>query len=367
VSPLLVWRARLPLPLASLTTIPHRAVSLSVTRCGLAAGLVHFYLSNYQDRRFLWGPHGVLAQAPWTGHGSLITSVSPYRFWPSEVGFEVLFHLSLLLALAFGLFGGRLLTAANWLMLSGLHGQNPLLLDGGDNLARLLLLFMTLTDNNLYLAVGAVRRRNRLRHRLGYHPGSTRFFIHNCGVLLVAFQVVILYGAAILWKLSGEPWRDGTALYYVFRVTEFTYRPLPSLVVENPVLVTILTYGVIVSQMALVWFAVRRRRPFVVLGAAMVLHAGIAVSMGLVTFSVVILSGVAVLVDDAAWIAVLAVAARFFCSPHAQGSPTTLHPCPVRPVAAAPFRDLRSHPGNRQMGPPVRWSRDESPLAQRGP
>ena len=331
-----IWR-----PVPSFATAPYRAVSVSVARCGLAAGLTHFYLSNYQHRRFLWGSDGLLSHAGWIRPGNPLGAVSPYRLWPDEFGFEVLFHLALFLGLAFGLFGGRLLSGANWFMLTGLHGQNPLLLDGGDNLLRLLLLFLVLTDNNLYLAVGARRRRERLRHRPGGR--SARFFVHNCGVLLMVFQVLALYGAAVLWKLAGDPWRDGTALYYVSRATEFAYRPPPSFLVENPVLVTLLTYGVIVSQVAIVWFTVRRKRPFLVLGTALALHIGIAVSMGLITFSVVILSADAVLVGDAAWMALAAAGARVLSAPSAQRSPApSVHRWPVPPVAPAPVADLRS-------------------------
>jgi hypothetical protein len=329
-------------PVASFVSAAHRTVSVSVARCGLAVGLTHFYLSNYHQRRFLWGSDGLLSHAGWLHVGNPLGALSPYRLWPGEFGFEVLFHLGLFLGLAFGLFGGRLLSGANWFMLTGLQGQNPLLLDGGDNLLRLLLLFLVLTDNNLYMAVGARRRRERLRHRLG--EGSARFFVHNCGVLLMVFQVLALYGAAVLWKLSGEPWRDGTALYYVSRATEFAYRPLPSFVLENPVLVTLLTYGVIVSQVVIVWFTVRRQRPFLVLGTALALHIGIAVSMGLVTFSVVILSADAVLVGNAAWMALAAAGARVLSSPSAQSSSAgSAQRWPVPSVASAPVADLRSH------------------------
>ena len=213
---------------------------------------------------------------------------------------------------------------------------------------RLLLCLLILTDNNLYLAVGARRRREAFRRRLALQRSRTRLFVHNCGVLLVVFQVVALYGAAVLWKLSGEPWRDGTALYYVARATEFSYRPLPLFIVENPVLVTLFTYGVIIAQTAIVWFTVRRKRPYVVLVTALVLHAGIALSMGLVTFSVVILSADAVLVGDATWTALAAALARLLSSPDEERSPAGLlhRGRPVRPVAPAPVGDLRSQPGD---------------------
>lgn len=328
------------------SAVAHRAVAVSVARLGLAAGLVHFYLSSYNDRRFLWGANGVLSHAAWIGPGNPLGAVSPYRLWRGEMAFEVLFHLGLLLALAFGVFGGRLLTASNWFMLESLHGRNPLVLDGGDNLLRLLLLLLVLTESNLYLAVGARRRRDGFRRRLASQPTSNRFLVHNCGVLLLVFQVAVLYGAAVLWKLSGAPWRDGTALYYVSRATEFSYRPLPSFIIDNPVLVTLLTYGVVIAQMAIVWLTVRRKRPYVVLGSALLLHAGIAISMGLVTFSVVILSADAVLVGDATWTALAAALARLLSSPGGERSPAgplrRWRPRPVRPVAPVPFGGLGS-------------------------
>lgn len=120
-------------------------------------------------------------------------------------------------------------------------------------------------------------------------------------MLLIVFQALVLYGATILWKISGEPWRDGTALYYVSQAREFAYRPLPDLVVANPFLVTLLTYSVVVSQIGIVILVISRWWPYLLLATVLALHGGIALSMGLVTFSLIILSVDTALVSDTAW------------------------------------------------------------------
>jgi hypothetical protein len=78
------------------------------------------------------------------------------------------------------------------------------------------------------------------------------------------------------------------------------------------------------------------------LGAALARHGGIAVSMGLVTFSVVILAAVAVLVGHAAWMAVVAALARLLCAPSDEGPARgAVHRWPGQTMAPAPVGNVR--------------------------
>lgn len=64
--------------------------------------------------------------------------------------------------------------------------------------------------------------------------------------------------------------------------------------------------------------------------------------MGLVTFSVGILSAVAVLVRAAAWMAVVAALARLLCAPNEEGPARgAVHRWPGRTVAPAPVGNVR--------------------------
>lgn len=291
-------------------TRPRRTLGLSLLRIGLGVALVHFYASSYEDRWLIWGPSG-LGQ-----YGDRGSQLGPFHFlsfydlWTGPVAFELLFHSSLVAAVAFTVVGGRLLTGLNCLFLYSIHGRNPLVLDGGDNLLRLLLVLMLLTETDLHFSPRARRQLERWTRRITDGKPQLRGFAHNCGVLLIVFQVLVVYSVAILWKLDGEPWRNGTAMYYIANVEEFVFRPFPEFVVKNPYLITAVTYSVMIGQVAIVLLGLSRRHGAALFVIVVVLHGGIALSMGLVTFSVVMISAGGVLLRDADWLMLLGSISR---------------------------------------------------------
>ncbi|MGW8956280.1 DCC1-like thiol-disulfide oxidoreductase family protein [Paenibacillus sp. NPDC055715] len=87
----------------------------------------------------------------------------------------------------------------------------------------------------------------------------------------------------------GEMWQNGTALYYISQVREFS-RPILGYIVNHYVGLTILfTYLSIIIKIAFPFAVINKRlKPFVV--AAMILfHAGIGIGMGLLTFSLIMI------------------------------------------------------------------------------
>jgi uncharacterized membrane protein YphA (DoxX/SURF4 family) len=86
--------------------------------------------------------------------------------------------------------------------------------------------------------------------------------------LLQCFMVLVMLATG-LWKLAGEPWRDGTALYYVARIDDLFGRfPVPHYLFDTPWTVRAMTWSVLYVELAipfLIWIPKARRFSLLVL------------------------------------------------------------------------------------------------------
>jgi predicted DCC family thiol-disulfide oxidoreductase YuxK len=265
----------------------------SITRVLLGAWAVYYYLLHYPVRGLLWGPDGVW---PYQRFVASALSINPLRLSPSPLYFEVLFHGALAIALAYTLgVCTRASGALHWLMIWSLQERNVFLGDGGDNIMRIALLFLVLTDAGRYFSVDALRRRRPPRGWLG---PRLRAAAHIFGVLLVVSQLALLYASTGLYKVMGEVWQEGTALYYILRVDEFTWPGVAEAIYRSPYAVVFGTYSTVLFEVAFLPALFSRWTRYLVIAAGVLFHAGIALFMGLLTFSWSMLSLYPLLLSD---------------------------------------------------------------------
>ncbi|MFI9393536.1 HTTM domain-containing protein [Streptomyces bauhiniae] len=246
-----------------------------------------YYVSQYQERNYLFGPDGVL---PHDEFRAQLTGFSLYALSASPAYFQVVYHLGIAAALAVTLgIGGRPGLALHWVLLWSVYQRQPGLLDGGDNLAYVVIPFLLLTRcyDRFALPAGLA---GRLAQRL---PGRLRAVsvpFHNLGVLMVATQICLVYVVSGLYKVMGEEWQDGTALFYIMRVAEFELPGWSDLVYENDFLVVLGTYGTVAF---LVYFPlgvlVPALRPWAA-AASICFHLSIAFFMGLTGFALTMIA-----------------------------------------------------------------------------
>lgn len=272
------------------SSVPLGVVGVSGTRAVLGFVGLMFYVSQYADRDYLFGPHAVL---PWREFVAQLHddgSFSLYAWSASEAWFQLVFHLGLVIALMVTLgIGGRAGLACHWVFLWSLYERQPVLLDGGDNLAYLVLpmLLATRCYDRFSLPSGVA---DRLARRLPTHVRSLTTPLHNLGVVAIASQMCLVYVVSGLYKVQGQVWQDGTALFYVLRVPEFTLPGVSNLLYQNDFLVVAGTY---VTVIFLVYFPlgvlVPALRPW---AAAMSIsfHVAIALFMGLTGFALTMIA-----------------------------------------------------------------------------
>jgi hypothetical protein len=264
-------------------------VGTSVSRILLGASGVHLYLTSYGFRGYLWGPEGYRAH---TGLKSSVLSL--YRLSETTAWFEVVFHAGLVVALAFAIFGGRPLAFVHGVFLWSIYQRNPSFLEGGDNFARIAIILLAFTISNAYFAPGAAARRQRLRTR---PPGSWSATAHNTAVVLLVFQISLVYLTAGLWKVASLDWRSGTALWSISQLEDWAFAPVLTSLYRSAVVVGVLTYAVVALEVGFVPLLLTRLRIPVVLATA-AMHVGIAATMGLVGFAISMCAGLAVCLGD---------------------------------------------------------------------
>jgi predicted DCC family thiol-disulfide oxidoreductase YuxK len=176
---------------------------------------------------------------------------------------------------ALGLLSGTMTRLSTVLALLAFHIQElrlPELCDGGDNILRLVLIYMI-----LLLPPEAKPARGKLS-----------VWVHNLAVVAIASQLIVVYLTSGFMKASGQRWHHGTALYLVSQVDWFSL-PGTRAFFRNPIVTTFASYSTLAYQ---VWFPVAIFSPLrrVWLLAGMMFHLGIAVTMGLITFSTMMIS-----------------------------------------------------------------------------
>src|SRR5213079_293796 len=90
--------------------------------------------------------------------------------------------------------------------------RNPLITDGGDNLLRIILIYLVLADCGGCWSLDA-RRRGRRPVRQDSVRWQVGTVLHNAALVLVVFQVVVVYEVAGMAKVRGPLWQNGTAIY----------------------------------------------------------------------------------------------------------------------------------------------------------
>ncbi|MGY5386476.1 hypothetical protein [Bacillus spizizenii] len=96
----------------------------------------------------------------------------------------------------------------------------------------------------------------------------------------------------------GELWQNGTAIYYILQVQEFNLPWISDIIISSDFLIVFSTYFTILLQVAFPFLLFNKVTKYIALILLITLHLGIAVVMGLITFSLTIIVIDAILISD---------------------------------------------------------------------
>lgn len=142
-------------------------------------------------------------------------------------GFEAaLFALAAVAALSLCLgWRTKLATIASWVLLCSLHVRNPVLLNGGDVLLRLLVFW------SMFLPLGQVWSLDARRKARRGEPAS-RAMVLSPGTVCILLQVCLMYWLTAYHKYN-DTWIEGHGLLYSFSYDAYA-RPLASFLLQYP-------------------------------------------------------------------------------------------------------------------------------------
>ena len=222
------WPAAVRGKLADLFGLDLR--SLAVFRIGLGVLILSDLIGRAGDLGAHYTDEGVLPRSAITTprYVSLHLLDGTADFQGALFVLAGLFALALLVG-----WWTRLATATSWFLLMSLHARNPMILQGGDTLLRLLLFW------GLFLPLGARWSLDGLRQRGGRPPGDAAVSAASAALVL---QVCFVYWFSAALK-SHPAWRsEGTAVYYALSIDQFA-TPLGHYLLGFPGLLRGLTFA----------------------------------------------------------------------------------------------------------------------------
>ncbi|MYL69865.1 HTTM domain-containing protein [Halobacillus litoralis] len=289
-----------------LTNKKYMLIGTSILRISFGLLILYMYLIHYAQRRFLWGPNGMQSHENLLDQMTLTSNFSLYQVSNSAVYFEIIFHLGILFALLFTVgFMNRTVSILNFIFLWSLQHANVLILDGGDNIMRIVLLYLIFAHTASYFSIDS-----KLKAGKSSKPKPLSNALHNLAVLASILQLCLMYLSSGLHKVMGEMWTNGTALYYILQVGEYTHPLFQSIISSSDIILMIGAYSAIIIQLSFPFLLLNRYTKYLAMFNIVALHVGIAVVMGLFTFSAAMITMQFLMLSDREYEKVFAYVGR---------------------------------------------------------
>lgn len=200
-----------------------------------------------------------------------------FQIWMSNqailVGWGVLMAAALALTVGWH---SRVAAVIVWILILSFERRDPWAFNSGDVVVRIEALILALSP------CGAALSLDQRRMVGSFWSAQTR---RIWPVRLIQIQFCVIYVSAVMIKLTGDTWLNGTAVSYALRLVDMQRFSPPTWFSTDALDMNLLTWGTLAIELALgilVWN--RRCRPWV-LAAGVSLHLGIDVSIMIGIFS----------------------------------------------------------------------------------
>lgn len=271
--------------------------ALAAFRIAMGSLIVFDILLRARDFTAFYTDRGVL---PTDALYSDYAQVGSLHAWLGDAWLvAALFVLAAIFGVALALgYRTTTVTVVSWLLLFSLHNRNPMILNGGDVLFRLLLFW------SIFLPLG---ERWSLDARRSDRDRST---VASLATVAVLAQIVLMYVSNFVHKSRGEDWLNGDAVPYIMTLDQFTVYLGPYLAGHTELL-TAFTY---------VWLFLMALSPFLLLltgwprailaTAFMGMHLGMFSTMQIGIFPLVVVGGLLLFYPPVVWDTAVTLADR---------------------------------------------------------
>lgn len=284
---------------------------LAVTRILIGIVGMGTLAANWSTRFYSWG-----GASAWTGQPA-----DPSSDFPNIFVFSLFQHVRLdpfwFSAAYIGLFLLAFVVTIGWrtkfvlpvylVTYVGFIELNGMLSDQGDNIYRMLMIYLLFADTTARLSIDARRRTKSRPARVLYARRLARFrpynnLFNNLVLVVVTLHVSFIYMSGALYKAQGQTWANGYAIFNPLHTARFSSWPeLADLITSFGPLAVTLSWGTIIIQMMFLPLLMRRPTRIVGLMAIFGFHAGIAIFMGLPFFSLAMIAIDMIFVRDTTW------------------------------------------------------------------
>jgi hypothetical protein len=175
-----------------------------------------------------------------------------------------------------------------WLIHYSTMRRLPVMLFGFDSIIGTYILYLAVTGSGGE-SVSVDRWLQSRRQSAAPQPSTVRIG-SVIALRLIQLQLCLIYGAAGLSKLQGEPWWNGTAAYFLVANSEFRGLSLLETMGENASFMAICTFIPLWTEIlypVLIWS--KTWRPLLII-LAIGMHLAIALTLGLWEFSLAMIA-----------------------------------------------------------------------------
>ncbi|HEX3640757.1 MAG TPA: HTTM domain-containing protein [Ktedonobacteraceae bacterium] len=203
-----------------------------------------------------------------------------FRYMP-QTDFAVLVFWNIMIAAAVCLIIGlysRIAAIVVAICIVTLHNRMPFVINGGDNMLRILSIYLCFTRCDVALSCDSLIKRWRYPT---LNAGEPKISILPQRV--IQLQLSLAYLTTALLKMAGSDWLDGTAVYYALRVEEVYHYSIPWLT-DNLLLCKFYDYATLFAEAGmgtLVWI---REFRYPVLLSVLLMHLSIDTLMNFPVF-----------------------------------------------------------------------------------
>jgi hypothetical protein len=181
----------------------------------------------------------------------------------------------------------RLMACLNFVLILSIHERNVYVLTGADTVMRVFSFWLIFAPLNEYYAIDRIRIEKT-------------FLSHTLPIFILRLQFVLIYVFTGYLKLIEGIWTRGEALGYVLQLESLLLPPGKLLQLHAPNgLLTLMTYLVLLTELALPFllFLPFARVRLIGIVAGALLHTGIALTLAIPDFSLMMLAGYALFFD----------------------------------------------------------------------
>lgn len=281
--------------LVNMITKEHGLIGLSLTRIFFGIAILYELTINFSVRNLLWGANGLYPYQEYQSYARKDNFYTLFDLGTSDMWVNIIVIGGIIVSLCYIIgYHTRIMGVLMAIIVFSLYFRNPEITHGGDNIIRVLFLYLMFARVGAYFSIDAYRKKhnksNTYRSFFTFIHENKIFqdiktVFHNFAWFACIIQIAFLYFSSGTYKVMGEMWQSGTALYYASRVQDFYTPYISPLLWKFEPMIIFMSHSTVLFQVSFPFLLLNRYTKYIAIIFACMLHFGIAVFMGLADFS----------------------------------------------------------------------------------